>query len=159
VKPKSFGAFGVACLREEEESWHKPKSSIFGSLEIVKSVAKSLCRLHRNNSTVGLNVFRSIIENKPNLRKGKREQKMAKVLSEFPHENAAGRPSVYPWDQWLDGQPWMLTIGEDYKTTTRQFRGAAEAAARRKGLWIRGAVQQNGIVIQAYTKEGRVPLT
>ena len=105
MKPKSFGAFGVACLREEEESWHKPKSSIFGSLEIVKSVAKSLCRLRRNSSTVDRNVFRFITGNKPNLRKGKREQKMAKALSEFPHGNTSGRPQVYPWDEWLDGQP------------------------------------------------------
>ena len=88
---------------------------------------------------------------------------MAKTLSEFPSDHTGGRPESYPWDQWLDGQPWLLTNGEDYKTTTKQFRGAAEAAARRKGLWIRGQVQKKsglvyGIVIQAYEKEGRVRL-
>ena len=105
-----------------------------------------------------LNVLQSTIELQTKMQDEEREQKMAKTLSEFPSDHTGGRPELYPWDQLLDGQPWLLTNGEDYKSTTKQFRGAAEAAARRKGLWIRGQVQKNGIVIQAYTKQGRVPL-
>ena len=105
-----------------------------------------------------LNVLQSTTELQIKMQDEEREQKMAKTLSEFPSDHTGGRPEMYPWDQWLDGRPWLLTNGEDYKTTTKQFRNAAEAAARRKGLWIRGQVQKNGIVIQAYEKEGRVRL-
>lgn len=40
----------------------------------------------------------------------------------------------YFWEQWLDGDPWCLTPGEDFTVSVRIFRQNATAYARRCGF-------------------------
>lgn len=76
---------------------------------------------------------------------------MAQKLDEFP--GGPGK-SKYPWHEWLDGSPWLLTHGEDYFTNTASFRATASRAAREEGKQLRTRLVkdkgQDAIVIQAY---------
>lgn len=71
---------------------------------------------------------------------------MAKQLKEFKFRTYV----KYPWDQWLNGEPWKLTQGEDFPVPMLHFRTGAAAAAVRRGLRIHAAVtSKTEIVIQA----------
>lgn len=41
----------------------------------------------------------------------------------------------YPWDEWLDGGVWDLSMGEDYDDL-HNLRQGAFVAARKKGLRV-----------------------
>ncbi len=61
---------------------------------------------------------------------------MAEVLEVFPdRENK--RNSKYPWDEWTDGKIRKAIKGEDYGTTTPDFRSMLHAAGSRFGLKVR----------------------
>src|SRR4051794_13038160 len=51
---------------------------------------------------------------------------------------AGGRPRIYPWGEWLDGQERLLVIGTDVRADVRfvSFRHQAYAEARRRGLRV-----------------------
>lgn len=66
---------------------------------------------------------------------------MAQKLDTFPEGGTAREGySRYPWDSWLDGSPWELSPGEDFKVTTKSFRSAAAQAARIRNGGIRTAL-------------------
>lgn len=48
----------------------------------------------------------------------------------------AGRPSKYPWNEWLNGTTWKLTPAElaAANVTATSFRGSLYAQARKRGL-------------------------
>lgn len=51
---------------------------------------------------------------------------MAKTLDSYERTDGiipAGRPQIYPWDDWFDGRIWMLTQGEDYHISTEGMIG------------------------------------
>ena len=56
---------------------------------------------------------------------------MAKQLKEFPRHKRRRRK--YPWDEWLNGKPWLLRHGEDYETSTPTMRAVATKAAQAAG--------------------------
>ena len=52
---------------------------------------------------------------------------MVRILEEFP-QVSTGRPSVYNWEEWLDGQPRLIERGVDYKVSAASFRSIAVAS-------------------------------
>lgn len=40
----------------------------------------------------------------------------------------------YPWDDWMDGQTRIFTMGEDFNTVPRDFARQAHRAAWKRGL-------------------------
>lgn len=61
---------------------------------------------------------------------------MAEVLNDFVFA-ARKRPRQYPWDEWFDGQVWMVTQGEDFDMTLKNFRSFAYDHAKQRGVKIR----------------------
>jgi len=58
----------------------------------------------------------------------------------------------YPWNQWLDGQVWLLTRGQDFseEMDLRNFQSQATNKGRERGLKVRTAKQsRDTIAIQA----------
>jgi hypothetical protein len=80
---------------------------------------------------------------------------MAKILKDsvFPTRTR----SKHPWDEWLDGQVWQLTEGEDFHGSRENFRAAAGAAAQNRHGKVRTRTgTENGVrfmVIQFYQPE------
>lgn len=72
---------------------------------------------------------------------------MAKVV-EAPASWARTRKSKYDWDQWLDGQCWELTKGEDYTVSTTVLRSAANSAAKTRGLEVDFRTFDNGASVK-----------
>lgn len=59
---------------------------------------------------------------------------MAQQLDEMPEqEHSGGREPKYPWGEWLNGEPWMITSEDWDCKNARSFRSAAVGAARRRG--------------------------
>ena len=56
---------------------------------------------------------------------------MAEVVDKLPPR--CGKISLYPWDQWFDGQVWKLEEGVDFKGTVFMFRRGLSAKASLKG--------------------------
>jgi hypothetical protein len=52
----------------------------------------------------------------------------------------AGRPPIYPWDKWTDGQTWRVTFGEDYFVATQHFRNMLHGRAKTLGLLVETSV-------------------
>jgi hypothetical protein len=45
-------------------------------------------------------------------------------LAHFPNKNRKvplGRPTLYPWDEWTDGQERILKEGDDFKCMAESF--------------------------------------
>lgn len=63
---------------------------------------------------------------------------MANRMNSFPAEAGPERRR-YPWADWTDGTPWMVTPGEDFDTDLDQFRNRLYTIAKRKDLRVRTA--------------------
>jgi hypothetical protein len=63
-----------------------------------------------------------------------------------------GRGPKYPWDEWLDGDHWVLEADEDFPgTKVAQFRKTAAEAASKRGMRTRTtSLGPTTIVLQAY---------
>lgn len=55
---------------------------------------------------------------------------MARVIHEFPAEKPK---SLYPWDDWGNGEIWELVQGEDYTVQSSSMRQRANKAASARG--------------------------
>lgn len=55
---------------------------------------------------------------------------MARVVDSMPTDSVA----KYPWSEWLDGQVWELTAGEDFTVSPKDLRAMAYAKGQRLGL-------------------------
>lgn len=73
---------------------------------------------------------------------------MSKVVDGFPG-NCKGRITRYPWDQWLDGQTWELTPGEDFGTSVATFRRVLHSAATARGRKYITRLNDGKLYIQA----------
>jgi hypothetical protein len=49
----------------------------------------------------------------------------------------------YPWNDWANGETWVLVRGEDYKISTMQFRSQMSQVARRRGLTLHTIVSED----------------
>lgn len=44
-----------------------------------------------------------------------------------------GRPSKYPWEEWLDGRWWEIQKGVDFDRSVASMRKSVSTASKRKG--------------------------
>lgn len=74
---------------------------------------------------------------------------MAQQLQAFPSTSVASGA----FDEWLDGQPWMLIAGEDFTGSIATLRAALRNAAAKRGLKVRTRALehegQSALAIQA----------
>ena len=54
---------------------------------------------------------------------------MAEILDRMPHWVKQGRREIYPYDDWFDGQVWMLTRGVDFVQERRGMGARLRSAA------------------------------
>jgi len=76
-----------------------------------------------------------------------------------PSTSTTVRKTKYPWDIWLDGKLHTAIHGKDFSSPLSTFQITLSNTARRKGLFIRTAVQSDriSVVLQAFkTKEEAV---
>ena len=71
---------------------------------------------------------------------------MAKKVSAWPKNISNTR---YPWDQWLDGNIWALTKGDDFEQDSEHFRAHVYIAARNRGKKARTTRAGDVLHIQA----------
>jgi hypothetical protein len=57
-----------------------------------------------------------------------------------------GRPSVYPWPLWTDGQARRLVKGTDFSTDAFTMRSVITAHASRNGLRVQTRVPDDATV-------------
>lgn len=62
-----------------------------------------------------------------------------------------GKRRVYPWDKWLNGEPWVLEFGKDFRCSVKAFGDAVWVTAARRN--VRATVRRLGggaVEVQAY---------
>lgn len=60
-----------------------------------------------------------------------------------------GRRNRYPWDEWLDGQIWVLRKGEDFHSSCEAFRvTVGNETSKRKVRYRTTRVGADEIAIQ-----------
>jgi hypothetical protein len=66
---------------------------------------------------------------------------MARVLKAYTftadRTGKRGRPALYPWDEWTDGQVWKVTEGIDFKISRNSFRSSLVNHATRNGYTLK----------------------
>ena len=64
------------------------------------------------------------------------------------HSRGGGK---YDWDNWLNGKPWKLFQGKDFKRDVDSFRASIWAMAKRRGLSARvSKLDEKTLVVQAF---------
>ena len=61
---------------------------------------------------------------------------MAEVLEKLPSWAKRGRRTIYPYDQWFDGQVWLLTRGIDFVQERRGMATRIRSISKHRGLKI-----------------------
>ena len=84
---------------------------------------------------------------------------MAEILDRMPHWVKQGRREIYPYDDWFDGQVWMLTRGVDFVQERRGMGARLRSAAKSRGTKVKLGHREmpNGneiIVLQALRDPG-----
>lgn len=84
---------------------------------------------------------------------------MAEQVEDFDFgPNRVGRPSKYPWAQWLNLQTWELTQGVDFHITRDMMVRSFHSAAGRKGLKaLTRMVGDNKLIVKAYIPQTNDP--
>lgn len=61
---------------------------------------------------------------------------MAKVVEQFPENlgKRGGRSTSYPYDDWFDGQKWVLSRGEDFTSKTTSMVSGIKNQLQQRGL-------------------------
>lgn len=75
------------------------------------------------------------------------------ILSEFP--NHIGRPPIYPWDEWTDGQIRQLVQGVHFHSQANSFRTVVHRTARNRGLTARTSISKDGTVVTISFQKGK----
>lgn len=61
------------------------------------------------------------------------------ILQEFPHH--LGRPPIYPWDEWTDGQIRELRQGVHFHSQATSFRTLVHRTAKDYGLKAKTSIE------------------
>lgn len=78
---------------------------------------------------------------------------MAEQLSEFQFDHTS-QYTKYPWDEWMQGGPWVVERGVDYDATTKSFRAYLHNKARIEDKKVRTKiVDDKTVVFQFYGDE------
>lgn len=74
---------------------------------------------------------------------------MAEQLTEWPQWRATRR-SKYPWDEWFNGNVWLLEQGRDFDATPERMRQMIGMTARKRGIKVRTSVNkpENKVALQ-----------
>jgi hypothetical protein len=76
---------------------------------------------------------------------------MAEKIESYEFGRGRGK---YPWEEWLDGNVWKATAGEDFDISAENFKASVYAAATKKRLKARVAVTEDGNVVwQAFPRD------
>lgn len=81
---------------------------------------------------------------------------MAKKLKEWPEGRVMrGTYSRYPWEEWLDGNIWMLKQGEDFFADIKSMRVMSYNMAKKVGLRVNTTtIDERTLVIKAVSNDG-----
>ena len=81
---------------------------------------------------------------------------MARTLNEIPvgMDKRTTRATKYPWDQWLNGDLWELTQGEDFTVSTTSMTSAATLYAMRRGIKVNTTQRGRHVYVQAIGVNG-----
>ena len=76
---------------------------------------------------------------------------MAEVVSDSVWaQRRSGRPTIYPWAEWLDGQTRILTRGQDFQVTAMSLRNTVQVNGGRHGFQVRTRIlDEDRIQLQA----------
>jgi hypothetical protein len=78
---------------------------------------------------------------------------MARIIEEFPAE---WRRRRYPWQDWLDGKPRVLTQGEDFTVSLVAMQRHFVRTAKERGLQGHTRIiSPTEIAVQAVTRDGK----
>lgn len=80
---------------------------------------------------------------------GRREDRDVKTLKTFEFPENGGGKTQYDWDVILDGKIRELERGKDYTCKETTFATLARKAAKQRGMVVKSAKSDAGIVIQA----------
>jgi hypothetical protein len=58
---------------------------------------------------------------------------MASVVQQFPTRHR-GRPPIYDWEKYGDGQTWVCRQGVDFETSPTSFRALVHRTANARGM-------------------------
>jgi hypothetical protein len=66
---------------------------------------------------------------------------MAERLKEWPewaakHGSGPGRREIYPYDDWFDGEPWLLRQGVDFVIPRSSMADRIRRAAKKRGVEV-----------------------
>jgi hypothetical protein len=75
---------------------------------------------------------------------------MSKILTEFPKHR--GRPPVYDWAKWTNGEVHELTRGEDFDCDPRSFRTLVHRTKKSRGLSARTKFKGDNVIVIQFTK-------
>lgn len=64
-----------------------------------------------------------------------------------------GRPPIYPWNDWFDGERHILQPGVDFKIDARMMRQIILVEARRRQLPVKTRVKRGWIELQPRVEE------
>lgn len=76
---------------------------------------------------------------------------MAHTLTEFPKHR--GRPNIYNWDIWTNGEVWQLERGVDFTCDPRSFRTLVHRTKRARGIQAKTKINGDTITIQFISHE------
>lgn len=79
---------------------------------------------------------------------------MAKIVKDFKPCKKRGPVPRYPWGEWLDGQQWQLTRGEDFKSELVVMQDTIRKKAKKLGILVSVwyGDDDNSLVVQSRGK-------
>lgn len=80
---------------------------------------------------------------------------MAELLEKFEHQRTRQGKSKYPWQEWLDGNPWKLEAGVDYNCMAQSLVSSASKFAQRNGFGVRSSISEDGLTLTLQAVERR----
>lgn len=75
---------------------------------------------------------------------------MEAVKGKFAFKERPGKSAEYDWNKILNGKTWRLKEGEDFHCKKTTFGTLSRMSAKRRGLSVRMASEEGGVVIQAF---------
>lgn len=73
---------------------------------------------------------------------------MAEQMPEFQRlREIQAHRSKYPWEKWLDGNPWLIYAGEDFTCAAVSIVSSANKWAARRGFSIQSSVSEDQLTV------------
>lgn len=72
---------------------------------------------------------------------------MAEILENYDFRGQ-GRPNIYPFDEWFDGQVWKVYQGVDFNCTLTSMRVTLRSAAKKRGIKMQTSIRADAVIFQ-----------